>query len=53
VALLEMVIEIVRFLDSNASWAHNLLKSKLIDLSRKDTKTVYVQSTTCVRICTA
>jgi hypothetical protein len=52
-ALLEIVIEIVRFLDSSDSRAHNLLKSELIDLSRRDTKTVYVQSTICVRVCTA
>jgi hypothetical protein len=30
-----------------------MLKSELIDLSRRDTKTVYVQSTICVRVCTA
>jgi hypothetical protein len=51
-ALLEIVIEIVRFLDSSASQAHNQLKDELIDLSRRDTKTVYVQSTICIRVCT-
>ena len=51
-ALLEIMIEIVRFLDSSASRAHNLLKEELIDLARIDTKTVYVQSTICVHICT-
>jgi len=51
---LEIVIEIVRFfLDSSTFRAHNLLKSELIDLSRRETKTVYVQSTICVRVCTA
>jgi hypothetical protein len=49
---LEIVIEIVRFLDSSASRAHNLLKCVLIFLSRRDTKTVDVQSTICVRVCT-
>jgi hypothetical protein len=29
-----------------------LLNDELIDLSRRDTKTVYVQSTICVRVCT-
>jgi hypothetical protein len=52
-ALLEIVIEIVRFFDSSASRAHNLLKDELVDLSRRDTKTVYIQSTICVRVCTA
>jgi hypothetical protein len=52
-ALLEIMIEIVRFLDCSASRAHNLLQDELIDLSRRDTKTVYVQSTICVRVCTA
>ena len=51
-ALLEIVIEIVRFLDSSASRAHHLLNDELIDQSRRDTKTVYVQSTICVRVCT-
>jgi len=37
-AVLEIVIEIVRiFLDSSDSRAHNLLKSELIDPSRRDT----------------
>jgi len=52
-ALFEIVIEIVRFLDSSDSWAHNLLKSVLINLSRRDTKTKYVQTTICVWICSA
>jgi len=52
-APLEIVIEIVRFLASSTFWAHNLLKCVLVDLSRRDTKTVYVQSTICVRVCTA
>jgi hypothetical protein len=29
-----------------------MLNSVLIDLSRRDTKTVYVQSTICVHVCT-
>jgi hypothetical protein len=52
-ALLEIMIEIVRFLDCSASLAHNLLQDELIDPFRRDTKTVYVQSTICVRVCTA
>jgi len=52
-ALFEILIEIVRFLDSSDSWAHNLLKSVLINLSRRDTKTKYVQTTICVWVCSA
>jgi hypothetical protein len=39
-------------LDSSDNRAHNLLNSVLINLSRTDTKTVYVQSTIFVRVCT-
>jgi len=40
-------------LDSSDNQAHNLLKIVLINLSRRDTKTVYVQTTICVCVCTA
>jgi hypothetical protein len=50
---LEIVIEIVRFLDSRDSWAHNLLKSELSDLSRRGRKNECVQSTICVCVCSA
>jgi len=52
-ALLEIMIRIVRFLESRDSQAHNLLNSVLIHQSRRDTKTVYIQYTICVHICTA
>ena len=38
--------------DSSDNRAHNLLNTVLINLSRRDTKTIYVQSTICVHVCT-
>jgi hypothetical protein len=49
---LEIVIWIVRFLDSRNSWAHNLLNSVQIHQSRRDTKPIYIQYTICIHIST-
>jgi len=39
-------------LDSSDNWTHNLLNTVHLNLSRRDPKTVYVQSTICVHVCT-